>query len=128
MGGRRLAVFVAAAVVSLTGGAGSLAASAAPAAPDPLVERATCAAPTGAARQGASGPGETRVTFDVAPLARLEVDGSTLVAAMTNTGCAPRPTDTFVVGARPATGDEVAAALVTFTTGDWRQPGVRHRA
>jgi hypothetical protein len=95
--------------------------------PTPLVEAPSCAAPTPvAAPDGArSTDGATRVALQVPAVTRLRVENGAVVAAATDTGCAPRPTDRFVVGARPATPAEVAAALGA-ATGDWTTPGTWH--
>jgi hypothetical protein len=94
-----------------------------------LVELGTCAAPTPLpASTAARSDGATRVSFQVPAVARLRLRSGRPSAAATNTGCAPRATDHFVVGERPATSGEVSAALATFRTGDWRTPGSWHPA
>jgi hypothetical protein len=72
--------------------------------------------------------GETAISFQVAPLVRLRVTSEGPIAAATNTGCAPRATDGFVVGDRAATAAEAAAAIAAFRSGDWRTPGAWHPA
>ena len=92
-----------------------------------LVEAPTCARPT-AITAGPALPGRTNVSFQVAARTRLRVTGGRVVAAATNTGCAPRATDEFVTGRRRSTAVEVRAALATFRSGDWTTPGTWHRA
>ena len=95
--------------------------------PTALVERATCAAPTRLpAVSGARSDGATVVWFQVAVVVRLQVTDGRPVAASTNTGCAPRSGDTFVVGDRAATEAEATAAVAAFRAGDWRVPGAWH--
>jgi hypothetical protein len=118
-------------VVALVGTTASIAvfAPAAPAAAPtrpPLVEAAACAAPTPvAAPDGSRSDGTTQVSVQVPAVARLRVVDGVVVAAATNTGCAPRSTDRFVVGERDAPPAEVAAAL-HVTSGDWTTPGAWH--
>ena len=98
------------------------------AAPLRLIELPTCAAPTPPpAVTGARSSGATTVSFAVPATARIRLARGIPVAASTNTGCAPRSTDTFVVGARLATAAEAAATVAAFRTGDWRTPGVWHQ-
>lgn len=127
MSGRRVAALLAAPLTALLiAGILAVGASAAPA--QPLVERASCARPTGEPPAQPSLPGSTLVTFDVGATAwlRLADDGS-VAAVATNSGCAPRPEDAFVVGGRAASPAEVADALSGFRSGDWRSPGTWHR-
>lgn len=101
-----------------------------PAASPPLVERDSCARPTGATAPSSLRPGETFVSFDVPGTVRLQVDATGVIAASTNTGCHPRAGDTVVVvgddAVRSATPAEVTVALTAFGSGDWRQPGAWH--
>jgi hypothetical protein len=106
---------------SATAGAGEPAPS--------LIELASCAAPTPLpATTDERSDGATQVSFQVPAVVQLRVGAGRVTAAATNTGCAPRATDRFVVGDRLATAGESAAALAAFRTGDWRTPGVRHDA
>jgi hypothetical protein len=103
---------------------GSVSAIAAADEPTPLVQAASCAAPTPLAPvDGSRSDGATVVSFQVLALSRLRVDEGKVVAASTNTGCAPRSSDRFVVGDRLATSAEAAAALAAFRSGDWTTPG-----
>jgi hypothetical protein len=91
----------------------------------PLLEAAECASPSGSVASREVAAGQTLVTFAVAPTTRilLDADGA-VVAVSTNTRCAPRPGDVFVVGDRPATAAERSAALAAGAgAGDWREPG-----
>ena len=128
---KRRGLVAAAAALALSGTASALAATSSSAAPAPapaLVEAATCAAPTPlVAPDGSRTDGETVVSFQVPALTRLRVEGATVVAVATNTGCAPQATDRFVVGDRLATPAEVDAALA-LRTGDWTTPGAWHPA
>jgi hypothetical protein len=111
----------------ITAGAGGLAA--ADEASTALVERAPCAAPTPLPPvTDARTDGATTVRFRVASVVHLRVSDARPVAASTNTGCAPRSTDAFVVGDRAATDAEAAAAVGAFRSGDWRTPGTWHDA
>jgi hypothetical protein len=126
----RRGLVAAVAGLTLSGGVSALAATsdAAPAPAPRLVEAATCAAPTPvAAPDGSRTDGDTRVSFQVPALTRLRVEGGTVVAVATNTGCAPRPGDRFVAGDRYASPPEVEAALA-LRTGDWTTPGAWHPA
>jgi hypothetical protein len=94
-----------------------------------LVELGECAAPASLPEPtDARSTGDTVTSFQVVALVRLRVASGHLVAAATNTGCAPRPTDTFLIGDRAATEAETAAALASFRSGDWRAPGAWHDA
>ncbi|MCU1372768.1 MAG: hypothetical protein JWO68_54 [Actinomycetia bacterium] len=125
MGGRRRSGLLAVAVaLALTG---SVSAMAAADERPTLVEAPACAAPTPlAAVDGSRSDGATVVSFQVPALTRLRVEGGRVVGAATNTGCAPRPSDRFVVGDRLATPDEAAAAVTAFRSGDWTTPGAWH--
>src|SRR4051794_12458497 len=98
----RRGLVAAVAVLGLSGATSTLAATSAPttsAAPAEagVVEVATCAAPTPIAPpDGSRTDGATVVSFQVPALTRLRVEGGAVVAAATNTGCAPRATDRFV--------------------------------
>ena len=113
----------------LASGSAVPAAAAAPAAPA-LLERDTCAHPTGATPPSNLGPGQTYVSFDIQSTVRLRVDVAGVTAASTNTGCHPRAGDTVLVvgddGVRSATPAEITVALTAFGSGDWRQPGAWH--
>jgi len=97
-----------------------------------LVEATTCARPSAPPAPPADAePGSTLVSFGIPNQVRVRVHAGVLVAASTNTGCAPRPDDVVLVEVDgqepvPATADQVAAALAQFRTGDWRQPGAWH--
>jgi hypothetical protein len=118
---KRRAVACAAAALVLTGSAAAAADD-----PLPLVEAPSCAAPTPvAAADGARTDGATEVALLVPAVTRLRVEGGAVVAAATNTGCAPRSTDQIVVGDRLATPAEVAAA-VAIRWDDWTTPGEWH--
>ena len=93
----------------------------------PLVELASCARPSGTTASP-GGPGQTGVSFQVSARTRLRLDGGRVAAANTNTGCAPRPTDSFLTGDRRSTPAEVRAALAHFRSGNWTSPGTWHRA
>jgi hypothetical protein len=119
--GRSVGLLAVATALALTG---SVSAIAAADEPTPLVEAASCAAPTPLAPvDGSRSDGATVVSFQVSAVTRLQVDGGQVVAAATNTGCAPRSTDRFVVGVRLALPAETAAALAAFRSGDWTTPG-----
>ena len=98
--------------------------------PAVLVEREACGALSSAASQGAvaDSSGGTTLTIAVAVprTALLEIDAAgEVVAAATNTGCAPRPGDDVFV--RTASGDLVAgdpALLARAWVGDFRAVGV----
>lgn len=97
----------------------------------PLVEAPSCAAPTGEVPVIDLREGQTLVSFDVPATTRLQVSTSTgaVSAVATNTGCAPRGDDLFVVVGSPgraATGVERAVALSAGGAGDWREPGTWH--
>lgn len=123
---RRLALLVtlAAVVAAVTG-----AAPAGARAHSVLVQAASCGAPAATVAGGAStgSTGSTAVSFTVPATTWLRVRHGRVVGAATNTRCAPRPTDTFVVGGRPAAAAEIAAALGRFRTGNWTTPGHWHR-
>lgn len=103
---------------------------------EPLVELATCAGLPAPAEEDESADDVVRpgsdivVRFVVPATTRVEVEQGAVVAATTNTGCAPRPDDVFVVvpSNRLATPAERADALQRFQSGDWRQPAIWHRA
>jgi hypothetical protein len=112
----------------LTGSVSTLAGASDDAPAPALVEAATCAAPTPLpAVDGSPSNAATVVSFQLPAMTRLRVDGARVVGAATNTGCAPRSTDRFVVGDRLATPVEAAAA-VAFRSGDWTTPGAWHLA
>jgi hypothetical protein len=128
--GKRKGLVAAAVVLTLSGSVAALAATPADAprtAPSPLVEAVSCSAPAPVtATPAVATDGPTVVSIEVPALTRLRVEGGTVVAASTNTGCAPRSSDRFVVGARLATAAEAAPALAV-RTGDWTVPGSWHR-
>jgi hypothetical protein len=101
-------------------------------APTALVEADTCARPTPLpAVTGTRTDGETIVSFAVPNETRLQVRDGEVVAASTNTGCAPDAVDAVVVvgddgGRRPASAAEIDQARTNFRSGDWRTPGVWH--
>ena len=124
--GKRRGLVAAVVVLTLSGSVSALAATSDGAPVPTIVEAATCAAPTPiAAPDGSRTDGATAVSFQIPALTRLRVEGGAVVAVSTNTGCAPRSTDRFVVGERFATPVEVEAALA-LRTGDWRTPGAWH--
>lgn len=119
---RIVAAVVPAAVLLLAGGAvaGGSPASERTEAPA-LVERPSCFSE--APDPGEVPPGSTVVQLTVPRrvTVRLGGDGA-VVAAATNTGCAPAPGDVFVVEGteRAATAAEEAATLAALgTSGDW---------
>ena len=98
-------------------------------APAPLVEASTCAAPTGEVPVVDLREGQTLVSFDVPAITRLQVSaGGSVAAVATNTGCAPRDDDVFVVlpSGRPASAQERAVALSLAGAGDWRESAAWH--
>jgi len=102
-------------------------------APPPLVEAPSCAAPTGEVPVIDLREGQTLVSFDVPAITRLQLAaGGSVAAVATNTGCAPRSGDVFVVvpsegvDGRAASAEERAAALSLAGAGDWREPATWH--
>jgi hypothetical protein len=125
-GWRRRGLLAFAVALPLTGSVSTLAGASNDNPAPALVEAATCAAPTLLPPDdGSRSNGATTVSFEVPAVTLLRVDGARVVGAATNTGCAPRSTDRFVVGDRLATPVEAAAA-VTFRSGDWTTPGAWH--
>lgn len=97
---------------------------------DPLVEAEHCSAARpalveapAATRPGA--PGTTRVSIRVPPTTRVRQRAGAIVAAATNTGCAPHRDDVivFVAEGRPARASEADRVVASFRGGDWREPG-----
>lgn len=149
----RIIKWTAVPITAIAVGAGALVASAAPAAPAAgvqaagvpaaavsLVEDAACgitapatpapAAPAATPADAAGAAGATAavaITVTIPPVAWLEVDeNGRLLAAATNTGCAPRTGDT-VVARRPdrSVVADVAIDLDTVAwVGDFTQPAV----
>jgi pilus assembly protein FimV len=144
----RIIKWTAVPITAIAVGAGALVASAAPAAPAAgvpaaavsLVEDAACgitataatapAAPAATPADAGGAAGATAavaITVTIPPVAWLEVDeNGRLLAAATNTGCAPRTGDT-VVARRPdrSVVADVAIDLDTVAwVGDFTQPAV----
>jgi pilus assembly protein FimV len=144
----RIIKWTAVPITAIAVGAGALVASAAPAAPAAgvpaaavsLVEDAACgitataatapAAPAATPADAAGAAGATAavaIKVTIPPVAWLEVDeNGRLLAAATNTGCAPRTGDT-VVARRPdrSVVADVAIDLDTVAwVGDFTQPAV----
>ena len=101
--------------------------------PAPLVEAPSCAAPTGHVPVLDLREGQTLVSFDVPAITRMQLSsGGSVAAVATNTGCAPRSGDVFVVVAsegvegRAASAEERAVALSLAGAGDWREPATWH--
>jgi hypothetical protein len=100
-----------------------------PVAPPALVERQPCAGSTppstgvSAASSGGVSAGNAPVTFFVPPTVRVLLDDGRPVAAMTNTGCAPRAGDSIVVGLLPAPSSVTTVVLACSTSGDWTRGG-----
>src|SRR4051794_12057117 len=95
--GKRTGLAAIVAVLTLSGAVSALADTPADAPPADLVEATTCAAPTPlVAPDGSRSDGDTQVSFQVPAIARLRVADGHVVAAATNTGCAPRATDQVV--------------------------------
>ena len=140
----RIIKWTAVPVTAIAIGAGALVAAAAPAgataAPAPavvLVEDTACTAPAAPAATAptpvvdatgtAAATGAVVIKVTIPPVAWLEVDeAGRLLAAATNTGCAPRTGDT-VVARRP---DRTVVAEVTIDldevawVGDFTEPAV----
>ena len=132
----RIIVLAAVPVTAIAIGAGSLIASAAPAT-EPvarpaavLVEDDACGTPAvsqAAAAPAATATGTATIHVTIPPVAWLELDeAGRLMAAATNTGCAPRTGDT-VVARRP---DRTLVAELTVDladvawVGDFTRPAV----
>lgn len=96
-----------------------------------LIEQGGCGAPRANTRPGPSGSpgGEVgqRVTVTVPPTTIVKTDErGRIVAAMTNTGCAPRPGDDLFVAAPDGSITAVTSERIAHVTwtGDFREPGV----
>ena len=127
-------------LVVFAGSASALVASAAAEpAPVPLLESSPC--PSAQADPPEPGPAvlagggaAVPLVVSIPPTTFVRLDGSgTPTEVMTNTGCAPRATDRWLVE-RDGRGDGIVPAPVIASlldqpaTGDWRQPGVWHPA
>jgi hypothetical protein len=131
-----LALVVAVTVIGVAARVTTSAAATAP--PATLVQAAGCdhaqpppEAPPTAVAAGAS-TSAAPITVFIPPTVFIRVDGhGAPTALMTNTGCAPRPSDRVLVETDPTHAIGASAALVekvralTFS-GDWRQTGGWH--
>lgn len=130
----RIFTWTAVPVTAIAIGAGALVASAAPNAEPAerpaivLVEDTTCATPASPATPATPEPAAGSVTIQVTipPVAWLEVDETgRLIAAATNTGCAPRTGDEVFVRRPDSTLVEVTVDLDAIAwVGDFTQPAV----
>jgi len=127
----RIFTWTAVPVTAIAIGAGALVASAAPNAEPAerpalvLVEDTTCASPTTDATPDPAA-GSVTIHVTIPPVAWLEVDETgRLIAAATNTGCAPRTGDEVFVRRPDRTLVEVTVDLDTIAwVGDFTQPAV----
>jgi hypothetical protein len=121
---RVVAAVVPAALLLVAGGAVAGGSPAPVEAADALVERPTCFQE--APDPGPVGAGDTVVHLVVPGRVTVRLDAAgAVVAAATNTGCAPKAGDQFVVeGAGPASAELAAATIAALgETGDWTEYG-----
>ena len=91
----------------------------------PFIERTPChgSEPAPAVAQPTA-PNQAQVTVYIPPRATVRVVDGAIVAAATNTGCAPRPIDGVVLENGDRAPAEVRAALLRCSRiGDWRTTG-----